>query len=73
MNIFIDAITLIAQVALGVAATLVSGSVLLAIAHGITNAVRRARGVAPMPLDDFMRRCGMEPAPPGWPFKRPQP
>lgn len=61
MKFFIDACTLIAQVALGVAVTLVSGSALLAIAYGITNAVRRARGMAPMPLDDFMRRCGMEP------------
>lgn len=73
MNIFIAAITLIAQFALAAAGVLVGASVLLAIAHGITNAVRRVRGMAPMPLDDFMRRCGMEPAPQGWPFKRPQP
>lgn len=73
MNIFIGIITLTVQLAIAAAVLLVSVSVLLAIAWIIVNAVRRARGVAPLSIDDFTRRCGMEPAPPGWPFKRPRP
>ena len=73
MNIFTSVIILIAQIALAAVLTVVGFSVLLAIAHGITNAVRRMRGMSSLPFDDFVRRCGMEPAPPGWPFKRRRP
>ena len=73
MSILISVITLTVQLAIAAVAFLVSISVLLTIVWLGMNAVRRARGVAPLPLDDFLRKCGMEPAPPGWPFKRPRP
>ena len=70
MNTLISVIAFIAQLALAAAVVLIGASVLLTIAWFTVNAVRRARGVAPLSIEDFMRKCGMELAPKGWPFKR---
>ena len=69
MNILID----IFQFAEAVATLflgLIIFAVLLSIAYEIVNLARRRRGREPMASEDFIRTCGMTPAPDGWPFRK---
>ena len=45
-------------------------AVLLSIVYEVVNLARRLRGREPMAFEDFIRTCGMTPAPDGWPFRR---
>ena len=69
MNIFIDIFQFVEAVAM-LFLGLIIFAVLLSIVYEIVNLARRRQGREPMAFEDFIRTCGMTPAPDGWPFRK---